>query len=441
MKKAKRTDNLCFEKIIDLGNKARFYYSIDGRVQSFYISFNPALVTIDQDSRYLVLSHIGLAYLIDIASICLPRCITIKTINLAADQIEFWQWVYYNIALERAYEEKLPLSFLRPTWRANQGKKTSFNFRKKQLTRVTIAMSGGKESLTALKIYKEYPDLSLFFVDYLDKGSFQLRRVYQDLSRKFKAYKIDTNISYSGGLMDRYNCDSYSLHVIGHVIFNALLYSDKIDYLLVGNEYSANFGNADYLGEKVNHQFDKGIEFAKRINKYIQKHFNGVLVYTSPFFGLYEYKIAELFFADQDYLNIWTSCNYATKKNNFCCRCPKCAFIYIISLAHTSRAVLNKYFPKNPLFNLKLCRELISLTSDKPTDCVGEKKECWLALKKIIEQKKIGKTPVTEYFTNEILPKISQDLLKIERDLQTEHTAYKYLLIKLSTLLRKRING
>ena len=60
------------------------------------------------------------------------------------------------------------------------------------------------------------------------------------------------------------------MFLIGQLIFNSLLYSDKIDYLIIGNKYSSNFGNANYRGRLVNHQFDKTIQFVERVNDYIK---------------------------------------------------------------------------------------------------------------------------------------------------------------------------
>lgn len=423
----KRAEVLVYKNFEPTKKGFRFYYQIDNEEYSFWISANHARIEIDDESKELVSGHIGLSFLVDIAVICLPRKIIINALSLSDEQLELWKWVYEEASLERAYFEKIELFFLDTSWEIDHEPALPGMFIKtRQLENVTISMSGGKESITALNLFKNYPHLSLLFFDCNDKNSFFMRKAYDRLKKKFNYFQINTSIGHTGKLMKRYECKYYAMFLIGQLIFNSLLYSDKIDYLIIGNEYSSNFGNANYKGRWVNHQFDKTIQFAERVNDYIKKYFNGVIEYTSPFFGLYEYRIAELFFSDNDYLDIWTSCNNSNSKHNFCCKCPKCAFIYIISLPFAEKNILDKYFSESPLEKLKLCKPLIDINSDKPVDCVGEKKECWVALYKILEQNKANESGVVQYFKKEILPKIWKDLREMELEITTEQSQFKY---------------
>jgi hypothetical protein len=93
--------------------------------------------------------------------------------------------------------------------------------------------------------------------------------------------------------------------------------------------------------------------------------------------------------------------------------------------------ILDKYFVENPLNKVKLCKPLIDINSDKPVDCVGEKKECWVALNKILEQNKANESPVVRYFKKEILPEIWKDLREMELEITTEQSQFKYFPEKL----------
>lgn len=428
----KRAELLVYKDFRPTKNGFRFYYQIDNEEYSFWLSADPARIEIDNESRELVSGHIGLSFLVDLAVICIPKKIIVDALSLSDAQLELWKWVYEQGSLERAYFEKIDLFFLETIWEINREPVIPCMFRKTRvLEKVAISMSGGKESITALNLLKNYPHLSLLFFDCNDKNSFYMRKASDRLKKDYDFYQINTNIGHTGKLLKIYECKYYAMFLIGHLIFNSLLYSDKIDYLIIGNEYSSNFGNATYKGKMVNHQFDKTIEFAERINDYIKNYFNGVIEYTSPFFGLYEYRIAELFFSDNDYLDIWTSCNNSNSKRNFCCKCPKCAFIYMISLPFVEKSILDRYFSENPFKNLKLCKPLIDLDSEKPVDCVGEKKECWVALYKILEQNKDNESRVVQYFKQEILPKIKQDLQEMELEVTTEHSKFKHFPEKL----------
>ena len=64
--------------------------------------------------------------------------------------------------------------------------------------------------------------------------------------------------------------------------------------------------------------------------------------------------------------------------------------------------------------------------SDKPVDCVGEKKGCWVALKKILEQNKANESLVVRYFKKEILPEVWKNLREMELEIITEQSNFKY---------------
>lgn len=437
----KRANEIIFERFRFNNRGVRFFYSIDNKSYSYFSTLNNSKIELDPDTKHCIAAHIGLSYLIDLANICCPRCIKIKTIKLSPEQLDFWKWIYENIAIERAYDEKNKLLFLNTCWKTS-GK--IFDSRNKEKTRhkrrILLAISGGKESLTVLKIFeKSKAKILLFFFDYLDKNSFYAKKAYAKLAKKYLFFKINSSISHTDALSKKYQCKDYSLFVIGQLIFNALLVKDKFDYLVIGNEYSSNFGNTTYRGRSVNHQFDKTIEFAQKINAYIHKFIDNDFTYFSPFFGFYEYKIAKRFFNEKKYLDIWTSCNNSNKKHNFCCQCPKCAFIYIVSLPFANNTILNKYFWKNPLKNLKLCKPLIDFNEIKPTDCVGEKEECWLSLYRAPKNRDYLSLPAVEFFETDILPKIQQKLPLVESKINKEHTEYKYIPKEFKKLVRDQM--
>lgn len=423
----KRAEIIIFDRLKCTKTGTRFYYFIDNKEYSFYCSFDHSKVHLDEESKYVALAHIGLSYLIDLAVICTPKKILIKTMKLSNEQLKFWKWAYENFALEKAYMGQEELFFLDTKWETKGRKFQNLPRKTAKKDTLAIAISGGKESLTALKLFKNHKNLSLFFMDYCDRNSFYMKKAHQFLEKKYKYFKIKTSISHTDQITKKYECVDYSLLVIGQLIFTAVLFGDKIDYFMVGNEYSANFGNAFYKGKYVNHQFDKTIEFANEVNRYISKYLGGVIGYISPFFGLYEYQITKLFLKDRDFLDIWTSCNNSNRIYNFCCKCHKCAFIYMVASAFADKDLLAKYFPTNPLEDFDLCRPLVDPRMEKPTECVGEKKECWLALKKSLDQGKHKSLPLAQYFENEILPKIKNDILKMELEITAEHTNYKYL--------------
>lgn len=426
-----RADFLNFKKIVLKKNGVRFYYLVDKKEYSFFTSFGERKITLDERQKYLVAANIGLSYLIDLAIISFPKKIIVETIKLNDDALNFWKETYEKLGMERVFKEKLPVSLLTCRW-INEGKIISPSSTLKRGKNILLAMSGGKESLSALKIFekkKATKNLTLFFLHYPDRNWYWGKKVYEKLKEKYPTIKIRSEITNLSKLSKFYGYKSkdYPQFVIGNIIFNALLYGDNFSYLIINNEYSSNFGNGIYHGKEVNHQYDKTIYFAKKVNRYIQKYLNKNFLYFSLFFGFYEYKITEIFFSNSKYLDIWTSCNECNSKFRFCTNCPKCAFTYLISLPFTSKEFLKRYFKKDLLKNLEIYRPLMDFKAQKPLDCVGEKKEVWMALFQLYKQKKELDSPVMIYFLKNIFPKIKKRMKLIERELEKEHTRLVYI--------------
>lgn len=88
------------------------------------------------------------------------------------------------------------------------------------------------------------------------------------------------HLSHDFGYRDLESCRR-SYTPCGHpwaalICFDALLVSLLLgfDYVAVGNERSANFGNGVWIGShEVNHQFDKSYAFESKAHAYIKSHF------------------------------------------------------------------------------------------------------------------------------------------------------------------------
>jgi hypothetical protein len=178
--------------------------------------------------------------------------------------------------------------------------------------------------------------------------------------------------------------------------------------VLIGNEYSANIPNDIYEGTSVNHQMVKTIAFAESLNRYVHQFVTEDFTYYSPFFGLYEYRIAELLFKNEDYLHLWTSCNQTTDTVNFCSNCAKCAFTYLLARTKKSEEYLQKFFSHNMLDDIALFKPLIDFTGKKSLDCVGDRTEVWVATEDLLQQGVQGE--LISYYQEHIRPLIINEL-------------------------------
>lgn len=177
--------------------------------------------------------------------------------------------------------------------------------------------------------------------------------------------------------------------------FIATLLAELLGYnaIIFSNERSADFGNLDYLGLKVNHQWCKSSEAEKMINDYIQRYITPDISTRSLLREFSELEIVQRFVRYPQYLYDVTSCNTyfcltrleqsLARTNYWCKRCPKCVFLF---------ACFSAFLPKDELVNifgadlyahkrlLPLFRRILGLEGFKPFDCVGEPEEMILAM-------------------------------------------------------------
>ena len=396
--------------LIYLGSKRRstgfrHFYQLDGRQLSFFTSVEQ--LGLSDHSLRIAAAQAALANLMDLCSITLPQEVVIEGIELNRGALQFWENTARNLAAERLVEDNLSAHVLDTRWRSRSSLRgriepLSESVRRKRL----LAMSGGKESLAALKIMRKPSECSLFFLHYPDSGWHHGRRLMRFFQRTHDCVKVRTDITGTGQLTRKYNCSAYGMFVIGQIAFSALLLMDRFSSISIGNEFSANFGNGFHDGIAVNHQYDKSFIFAQELNGYLAEHVTDDFTHTSPFWQWHEYRIASKFFADDRFLKQWTSCNNSTATNLFCGACAKCAFVFVMGAAHTEPSKIRRLMGANMLNELELIRSLADPDARKPLECVGTKEEVWVALEDIWQKQIWRGTPALKYFAQSIRPSI-----------------------------------
>lgn len=200
----------------------------------------------------------------------------------------------------------------------------------------------------------------------------------------------------------------------GHTPFSAMLaftsyfvaYLLSKRYIALSNENSANESNV--LGEKVNHQYSKSIEFEKDFEEYSNKYLKAPVKYFSFLRPLNELQIAKIFSKHEKYHKVFKSCNVGSKGEEWkwCCNCAKCLFAYIILSPFLYKEKLINIFGED-LFEKKELLEIFNqLTGNgdvKPFDCVGTFEEVNYAICKTIENIELNdeKLPyLLDYYKN-----------------------------------------
>ncbi len=152
------------------------------------------------------------------------------------------------------------------------------------------------------------------------------------------------------------------------------------EYVIAGNEASANEGNVMYKGFEINHQYSKSFRFEKRFREYTTMYLPTKSQYFSLLRPLNELQIAMLFSRFPQYFSSFRSCNVGAKTDSWCGQCPKCAFAWLILSPFLSTEQLIAMFGSD-LSKRKIIQQHIQnlVEGSKPFECVGTKEECRVA--------------------------------------------------------------
>lgn len=208
--------------------------------------------------------------------------------------------------------------------------------------------------------------------------------------------------------------------------FVAVLMAELLGYdqIVFSNERSADFGNLDYLGLPVNHQWCKSSEAEKMINDYTQRFITPDISSISLLRKFSELEIVKRFVRYPQYLYDVTSCNRyfrlprihqrLQRTNYWCNQCPKCVFLF---------ACFSAFLPKKEVVNIfgadlyakrqHLClfKRILGIEGFKPLDCVGEPEEMILAMHYAASGKEYTGEPIMKFFEEHFPPNFNFDEL------------------------------
>jgi UDP-N-acetylmuramoylalanine--D-glutamate ligase len=332
-----------------------------------------------------ILSSLHLMLGISYYKIYCPKKIRL-TRSISKEQAEFWNTVYMKGLGEFSYRNNLDL-----------GKIINFPYDKKikvsfyditRKDRALVGIGGGKDSIVAVELLRAQGiDITAFSVE-TQKNDLISERVIEEMKigsltvRKYLDKKIFGQ--FEGG---------YNGHVPVSAIFAFLGYFCAVVYdykwIVVANEFSSNFGNITYKGEKINHQWSKSLEFEKLFQDYARSFLSSNIAYFSLLRPFYEIRIVEMFAKYKKYFSIFSSCNRNFRihkerpKTMWCGECPKCVFAWTMLSAFLNKKEIVKIFNKNLYEDEKLLplfADILGYGKIKPFDCVGTFDESCAAL-------------------------------------------------------------
>ncbi len=253
-----------------------------------------------------------------------------------------------------------------------------------------LGIGGGKDSIVAGEFLKKRRLPLTGFVLETGKASPVVKDVAKTMELKLLTVKRSLDPQLFKTLPGSFNGHIPISSIFAFVgLFTAALYGHR--YVVVANEASSSFGNLTYLGQEVNHQWSKSIDFERRFQTHTWLNLTRDVTYFSAIRHLYEIRVVEEFVKHPKYFKKFTSCNRSFRvdkerpKTLWCGECAKCAFVFAELAAFLKPAELLPIFGKN-LFEdealLPMYKDLCGLGKLKPFDCVGTFEESRAALRR-----------------------------------------------------------
>ncbi len=362
------------------------------------ISFEPKITipnaaNFDHDQIENLVFNLGLIEMISYWKATCSPLIVIKAGKLTDRQRDWWKSLILKGLGEFFYQNEIDFrkdNFLRIE---SHGKEFQKNKKELNQKRVLVPIGGGKDSIVTTElIRKSKKDLIAFSLN----PNKNIKKVISksNLPSIFIEREIDKNLLELNrkGFLNGHTPFSAYLAFLTSLVCTIF----DIKYVAFSNEKSANFGNTNYLGKEINHQYSKTFEFEKKFRNYSKKYLNNNFEYFSFLRPLNELQIGKRFSNFEEYFESFISCNDAFKDNSleegqWCGKCPKCLFTYLMLFPFMKKERLQNIFEKDLFQDKELLPLLESMVLEKkvkPFECVGTKKEVKAALSLAIKKYK-----------------------------------------------------
>jgi hypothetical protein len=262
--------------------------------------------------------------------------------------------------------------------------------------RIIVPMGGGKDSVVSLELLAETNDqLTTLTIQPTDQV-LNLLKVAQK-----KHPHLGSNILIERHLDPQILQLNEAGYLNGHTPFSAMAafvttfaaYLFDYKYVAVSNEFSANEGNTIFLGQTINHQYSKTVEFENNFRLYCRDFLSSTVEYFSYVRPLHEIQIARIFAHFSEYFPVFLSCNRGQKTGHWCGECAKCLFVYTMLSPFVEPETLiqiwgQDLFAKESL--QEILDELAGVIECKSFDCVGTREEMLVALYLTVEKRSLS---------------------------------------------------
>lgn len=347
-----------------------------------------------------------------------PQEIVLAGFTLNEKQATFWNTVYTKGLGEFFYQNKIDFRGLisfpvsgRDSGVATLPKMTGpVDFPRKD--RALVGIGGGKDSIVTAELLKAgRKPFSSFVINQHPIREEVIKQIGSEVV--IVTRKLDPLLFEFNKKSDVYNGH---IPVSAQYAFIGFLAAILFDYhyVIVSNEHSANYGNVEYLGATMNHQWSKSLEFETLFQAYTKEFITSDVSYFSLLRQLTELAVVKHFVQYSNYFPHFSSCNLNFKitgagaEKKWCGNCAKCAFAFVMLSAFLSKAELITIFGENLFAKeslLQIYQELLGVINSKPFDCVGTPEEVFVAFALAAEKGEYEQDIIMKYVSNEVLAK------------------------------------
>jgi hypothetical protein len=394
---------LIFEKqeyMLDSGGLSiRFTFNLADQYKFYPTLFIPRKSCILPDKEIaerlpLLVFHIGMIELISYWKVACPPKVIINPSTLTSGQISWWKKLYYHGLGEFLYLNSIDIdvdNLMDIVVVPNQTLKRA-NF---PLTdSVLIPVGGGKDSCVTLELLGNTPGTTPLIMNPRGASLGSARTKGFSDNQIFEVHRqIDPSLLLLNekGFLNGHTPFSA---LLGFITLLASAMTGK-KYIALSNESSAN--EPTIPGTTINHQYSKSLTFESDLREYISQWIHPDISYFSFLRPLNELQIASLFSRYTAFHPVFRSCNAGSKTNEWCGKCAKCLFTWIILSPFIGENELLQIFGKN-LWQDPLLRryfdQLTGIAEEKPFDCVGTVNEVNAAIQEVIKRKEEETLPL-----------------------------------------------
>lgn len=339
-----------------------------------------------------------------------PGDIRLNSLQLTKEQAQFWNTVYTKGIGEFFYKNQIDFRGLVNFPHCEvETKPISFPRKNRSL----LPIGGGKDSVVSGELLKAAGKKFSAF-------TLGTHPIQQQVAQVMGVDLLSVGRTIDAQLFElNKNADVFNGHVPISAIYHfvglllAILYDYR--YVIFSNEASSNYGNLNYLGETINHQWSKSFEFEKMFQDYVKGFITPDVTAFSLLRPAHEIKIVELFSKYSQYFPIFSSCNRNFRINidkevskttrilgeGWCGECSKCAFVFVSLAAFLPKEKVVEIFGQNLLTKESLTpifEELLGLRKVKPFECVGTQEETQLAFYLAYEKNEYNKDSIMILF-------------------------------------------